>query len=390
MINCILKNFAAVRWSQNDKKILREVFMKSRDQHIPHNVIYQFLAKKLDRTFRAIKYQLERMYHTDPILSMYKYDSWDRKKIVNMLVQLYTEGHSMNRVSLPRKVRFQIANHSLPKSESRGFETWFNDFDSAVAEAIYTVGFQRNEEGKIDHEHPITSIVDAKWYYRRNEKKTHMWNKDEVIRLFQMAHEAGLPLTHQFFAKHYDIYKPLLGVNRSLEGLKTTLKTLGWTWGNAVMKAVPEYQQWYDETGTALRSTGEVRVQRFLDLNNISYRIPSSKDRIAVTHSILIERGYQNFVPDLYILDDMGTDIALVEVFGSVADSEAANGDLAESYREKIEAKIITYRALPIAFIMIHDNTLFGNELDDHSLQQKFHKYLRDSKEETNGIVQWE
>lgn len=374
----VIKSFhkySAPRWTQEEIELLKNTYIEQRNNNISHNQIYQTLSEIMDRSYRSIKQKLEALYQVDEDLKQYKYDSWSREKIIDTLKQTYVDGEPLNRMYLHKKLRFQIANHSQPKCTTRGFTCWFESFDHAIAEAILEVGFERNGQGSIT-EIPITSLDEALWYYRRAEKKSHRWTEDEIVSLFRLAHRAGLPLTHQFFAAHPDIYKPLLGVNRSLEGIDDTIELLGKTWGDLVIKAVPGYQNWYDESGNAKRSTGEIRVQRFLDLNRIPYRIPTGGDKIPVTDSELQLLGYKNFIPDFFIVDDSGRDLAVVEVFGSVADSQASNGQVADEYNEKIQAKINTFQQLPYDFIAVHDNSRYGSDLADQALHDKFSRYI--------------
>lgn len=372
-----LKGFtkeAAPRWTLDEIELLKNTYISQREKNVPHNEIYEALADVMDRSYKSIKQKLEALYQTDPDLKAFKYDSWSREKIVDIIKEAYINGEPLNRMHLQKKLRFQIANHSEPKCVTRGFQCWFESFDHAIAEAILEVGFER-EGGQLT-DTPITSMDEALWYYRKSEKRAHRWTESEIIHLFQLAHKAGLPLTHQFFAAHPDIYKPLLRVNRSLEGIDDSIELLGKTWGEMATKAVPEYQNWYDEAGNAKRSTGEIRVQRFLDLNNIPYRIPTGGDKIAVQDPKLKELGYKNFVPDFFILDKDGREVAVVEVFGSVADSQASNGQVADEYTEKIQAKMETFQKMPYDFIAIHDNSKYGSDLSDNKLFEKFQRYM--------------
>lgn len=366
----------AARWTDEELDILKTVYREARDQGIPHNQIYQRLSDYLPHSRSGIKQKLEALYQQDEKLSKYKFESWNRERILDELERLYSSGEPVSRKLLPPKLEYQITNHSLPKAITRGFEVYFDSFDHAVAEAILNVGFARDDNGKLIKEHPISDIEEAWHYYRGSEKINNPWTKKEIIRLFKKAHEAGLPLTKSFFTGHPEVYKSLIGVSRSLDGLRKSIDRLGYTWGELVIEAVPDYAQWYDESGTAKNSMGELRVMRFLDLHNIPYRNTTKADKIPVTEPRLLEVGYRNFVPDLFILDDKGREIALVEVYGAIANSGAADGELQQKYQEKILAKEIVYEQLPIAYIAIHDNSLYGSDLTDEKLIEKFEVFL--------------
>ena len=121
---------------------------------------------------------------------------------------------------------------------------------------------------------------------------------------------------------------------------------------------------------------GELRVIRFLDLHDIPYRTTSRKDKIPVTEPEVFNAGYKNFVPDIFLLDENGHDIGLVEIYGAIADSGAASGELSQKYREKIEAKERVYNNLPLAYVAIHDNELYGCDLSDDRLSEKFAVFI--------------
>ena len=382
--------YAAPRWTQRELEYLKNFYLNERrDGRKDSGAIYKQMQGGLwrdlnvTRPYRAIKQQIEKMKRTDPDFNEYKFQHWDREKIVSTLEEAYREGKPLNRIGVePAQLQYQITNHSRPKCTTRNFECWFHSFDRAVAEAILNVGYERTAGHELDQSRPIESLEEALWYYRRKEKNAHAWSADEIVNLFRTAHEKGLPLTINFFSKHADLYKDLLGVNRSLEGLRATVKRLMTTWGDLVMRAVPDYQNWYDEQGNALGTTGELRIKRWLELNDIRYRIPTKADKITVTDRTLVEQGYKNFIPDFYVLDQDGRELAIVEVFGSIADSGAADGELSDSYLEKIEAKTKTFEAMPVDFIAIHDNSLYGSDLSDTRLEEKFRRYLPTSTEQ--------
>ena len=369
----------AARWTDKELQVLKTVYLQARDQGIPHNQIYNRLSEYLPHSRSGIKQKLEALYEQDENLNKYKFESWSREKILKELENLYASGELVSRKALPSKLEYQITNHSLPKAITRGFEVFFDSFDHAVAEAILNVGFARNEEGQLIKEQPIDDIEEAWHYYRGSEKINNPWTKKEIVRLFKKAHQVGLPLTKSFFTAHPEVYKSLIGVSRSLDGLRKSIERLGLTWGELVIEAVPDYEQWYDESGSARNSMGELRVMRFLDVNNIPYRSTTRSDKIPVTEPKLLEAGYRNFVPDIYILDENGNEVALVEVYGAIANSSAADGELQQKYQEKILAKEIVYEQLPLIYIPIHDNSLHGSDLSDEKLQEKFQMFLNES-----------
>ena len=372
----ISKQVLARHWTDKELQILKKVYLEARKKKIPHNQIYLRLQEYLPHSARGIKQKLEALYSVDDDLSSFKYEHWDREKIIEEIVKLYSNGDPISRKLLPPRLEYQITNHSLPKAITRGFEVYFDSFDHAIAEAILQVGKQR-QDGKLIEDKPIKTIEEAWFYYRTNEKLNNPWIKDEIITLFKKAHEQGLPLTKSFFTAHANIYIPLLGISRSLDGLRKSIERLGLTWGDLVMEAVPDYVQWYDESGKSRVSMGELRVMRFLDLKGIPYRKATRADKIPVVEPDLIEAGYVNFVPDLFLTKD-GQDIALVEVYGAIADSGAASGELSQKYREKVLAKDKVYKNLPMPYIAIHDNVLNGSDLTNEKLEEKFKQFLPD------------
>jgi len=367
---------AAPRWEKADVEFIKKIYIQQRESGVPHNLIYEYLADQLGRSYFAVKQKVERLYKSDPELEKLKYQSWEREKVIDMLADLYRRGEPLNRLGMhPQTLQYQITNHSKPKCDTRDFECWFETFEDAIAEAILQVGFARDEKGQLTDER-IADIQHAKEYYHRREKLAHQWTKAEIINLFRIAHEAGLPLTYTFFARHQEIYQPLIGVNRSLEGLRNAVRRMGVTWGDLVVAAVPEYHNWYDEDGTPSRSMGETRVGRFLEQHNISFVVPDRHHKIPVIDQGLREKGYRNFVPDFIILDSSDRPAAIVEVFGAIADSGAQSGDVSQAYQEKIEAKRQTFNQSSFDFIEIHDNDSFGSDLSDQALEAKFIRYL--------------
>jgi len=376
--NASIRGFTleAAPWTEKELEVLKTVYRSARDQQIPHNLIYQRLSDFIPHSSRGIKQKLEALYQQDEQLKSYKYESWSRERIISELERVYKSGLPVARKSLPPKLEYQISNHSLPKAITRGFEVFFDSFDHAVSEAILNVGQERDGDDKLDPERAVKTLDQAYRYYRHNEKFNNPWTKDEIVALFRKAHEKGLPLTKSFFTTQAEVYKPLLEVSRNLDGLRRSIEKNGLTWADVVIEAVPDYKTWYDDSGRATTSMGELRVKRFLDLNGIKYRSTTRADKIAVTEPEVLEMGYKNFLPDLFLLDDNGNTIGIVEVYGAIADSGAASGQLAQKYREKIEAKERVYDNLSIPHVSIHDNSLFGSDLSDARLKERFAAFL--------------
>lgn len=364
--------FAAPRWTTDEKNRLKELYLKYRARGVPHHIIYKATSQLLGKSFLAVKQKLENMYEIDEELGSMKYEHWDQGKIDQTIRDLYMGGQSISRMSLPANLMYQITNHSLPKAETCGFPAYYDSFDHAMASNILAVGFER--EGDKLTESAIETIEDALKYYRRREKMAHAWDRSEIVALFQDAHVAGLPLTYSFFKSHPDIYKPLIGVGRSLEGLRDSIKRCGHDWADLVIEAAPEYVDFYTEDGRLQPSTEELRIRRFLELNEIPFRVAGIADKMAIEDPDLLEQGYKNFVPDFFILDSEGNTQAIVEVFGSVADSAAAN--TSELYREKKLAKEKFYGSQPFSFIAINNNA-DGVDLTDEILRDKFSAFMR-------------
>jgi len=369
-VKSIIK-FSSPRWTTEDKNRLKDLYLKYRQRGIPYHIIYKAAAHLLNKSWLAVKQKLESMYDLDDDLKGMKFEHWDKDKIDQTIQDLYRGGKPISRLKLPPNLMYQITNHSMPKSVSRNFPTYYDSFDNAMASNILAVGFER--DGDKLTEKPIKTLEDALKHYRRKEKMCHTWNKDEIVELLQEAHVVGLPLTYSFFRSHPDIYKPLLGVGRSLEGLRDSVKRNGYTWDKLVIEAVPQYIEYYSEDGKLIPSTEELRVRRFLELNNIPFRVPGDLDKIAVNDPDIVELGFQHFIPDFIIHNGDGDTMAYVEVFGSIADSMAAN--TSELYREKKKAKEKFYSTLPCKFISINNNT-DGIDLTDEILKQKFSTFL--------------
>jgi hypothetical protein len=363
--------FSSPRWSPEEKARLKDLYLKYRQRGIPHHIIYKAAAYLLNKSWLAVKQKLESMYGLEDELKGMKFEHWDKNKIDQTIQDLYRGGKPISRLRLPPNLMYQISNHSLPKSQTRNFPTYYNSFDDAMANNILIVGVERDGDKLI--EKPIKTLEDALKYYRRKEKMCHTWSEDEIIELLQEAHTAGLPLTYSFFRSHPDIYKPLLGVGRSLEGLRDSIKRLGYTWSSLVVMAAPEYADFYSEDGRLIPSTEELRVRRFLELNNIPFRVACDQDRLPVEDPELQNLGYKHFIPDFVVLGTDGNVQAYVEVFGSIADSRAAN--TSELYREKKKAKEKFYSTLPYKFIAINNNT-DGVDLTDEILKEKFGSFL--------------
>jgi len=364
--------FSAPRWTTEEKNRLKDLYIKYRERGYPHHIIYKAVAHLLNKSWVAVKQKLETMYDIDNDLKPMKYEHWDKGRIDQMLQELYRGGQDINRLGLPATLMYQITNHSKPKAETCGFPAYYDSFDYAVASNILAVGLEREGDKLTDK--PIKTLEEAIKYYRRQEKLAHAWTKNEIVALFREAHVAGLPLTCSFFKSHPNIYMPLLGVGRSLEGLKDSVKRNGYSWADLVVEAAPEYVDLYNDEGKLKSSTEELRIRRFLEINNIPFRVATIQDKIAVSDPVLLELGYKHFVPDFFILDQRGSIQGLVEVFGSIADSAASN--TAEIYREKRQAKENFYKTLPYRFVAINNNS-DGVDLTDEILQEKFNYFLQ-------------
>lgn len=373
--SCSIKSFtktAAPRWTTEEKNRLKKIYLKYRERKVPHHIIYKAIAELLDKSYLAVKQKLESMYDIEEDLQGMKFEHWDKCKIDQMIQDLYRSGQPINRLGLPAALMYQITNHSMPKAQTCGFPVYYDSFDNAMASNILAVGFER--VGDKLTEKPISTLEDAIKFYRRQEKQAHAWTPQEIVALFKDAHAAGLPLTYSFFRSHPAIYMPLLGVGRSLEGLRDSIKRAGRSWSDMVMEAAPEYATLYGDNGRLRDTTEEIRIRRFLELNNVPFRRATFADKIEVTDPELQEMGYRHFIPDFFILDGNGQQIAIVEVFGSVADSGAAN--TSQIYREKKEAKQKFYPTLPYRFIAINNNTE-GVELSDVVLNEKFADFIQ-------------
>lgn len=352
----------AAHWTEPELKKVRDYYLAEREKgRKDDNNIYNEIAKKLkDRTPRAIKQKVEQFKNTDESFKKHKFKHWTYEDVMNALKDIYRSNpDNFHRTGLPEDLRSQIKLH---------IGDWFHSFDLAMGKAIREVEREKGIEISMD---------EAIKKYLHQHKLAHRWTKEDVLSLFKTAHDLGLPITQNFFAKQPEVYKPALGINRSLEGLKDSVKRLFGCWGQAVIEAGLVDNKYYDEDGKALGSTEEVRLARFFDLNNIKYRKCTTK--IAVTDPEILDLGYKNFMGDFYILDSQDKEIAMVEVFGSIINSgkinPAYNKTIGELYREKREAKITYYsRALGMPFIYIDNDEHI--ELSDDRLKEKFANFL--------------
>ena len=80
--------FSASRWTLEDKKKIKDLYLKYRERGIPHHIIYKAAAELMGRSWRAIKQKLEAMYGLDEDLGAFKYEHWDQGKIDNTLQEL--------------------------------------------------------------------------------------------------------------------------------------------------------------------------------------------------------------------------------------------------------------------------------------------------------------
>lgn len=353
----------AINWIGPELQTAKDYYLQQREKgRKDDGIIYQEIAEKINRTPRAVKQKIEYLKNTDDTFKQHKLKHWTYQDVMKELKDIYrSNSDNFHRTALPEDLRSQI-KHRIGE--------WFHNFDVAMAKAIREV---ENEKGN------NITMDDALKMYLHQHKLAHRWNKNEIVDLFKAAHESGLPVTRNFFAKQPEVYKPILGVNRSLEGLKDSVKRYFGSWGDAVVEAGLVDNKYYNDEGRPLGSTEEVRLARFFDLNNIKYRRCTAMDKIAINDPEILELGYRNFLADFYILDDGDKEIALVEVFGSITNSgkvnPVKNKTIGELYKEKREAKIRFYSTLDMPFVYIDNDEDKG--LSDNSLKEKFAKFIR-------------
>lgn len=362
-----LKSFtitAYKRWSSEEEQTLKDMFVSGRQQNVPHKQLWEEISYKLDRTPTEVQRKLIRMYKDNDDLKQYRQEDWSREKVLDQLKSLYLSNQPMNKNSLPEKLKFIL----LKNREQ------FGSPDHALAEAVLSTGYARNEDGSLDQDSPIESIEDALEYIRLGHKKRHVWSLDEVKEVLSSLHEADYPITLPFLTNHFGIYKSALGVNRKLESFKDVIKKFIddgsiKSYSDLVCTIAPEYIAYYNPDKSRLKlSTEEIRVKKFLDRYKISYVIPRLSDKIPTGLET-----FANFVPDFIIVDSNKNPLAIVEVFGSIGDRE--NSGVNELYADKTKAKLDFYKTLPLKFVEVHNNS--GQcHLDDDSLLDRLGSFI--------------
>lgn len=370
----ILTKIAYKRWSEEETTALKGLFISGREEGIPHKQLWNSIADKLDRSPSEVQRKLTRMYNGDNELKKYKQKNWSRESILEQLKDLYINNKEMHKQALPSQLCFTILKVTGPKG--RG---WFESVDHAIAEAILPIGHPRLEDGSFDANDSFSGFDDALEYVRRGLKRRHVWNLDEVTSVLKALHAADFPLTLPFLTNHHGLYKDTLGMNRKLESFKDVIKKFVedgsiQSYPELVCTIAPEYIAYYNEDRSRLKlSTEEIRVKKFLDRFKIPYRIPKLGHKLP-THL----EEYPHFVPDFIIYDSEENPIAIVEVFGSIADR--ANAGVNELYQSKIKAKQDFWSSLDnLKFIEIHNN---GDrcDLNDRYLSEVFAPFIMMSK----------
>jgi len=251
---------AASRWEDKDLEIIKNVYIKGRNAKQPHRVIYEILAKMLNRSVLSIKQKVEKLYKLDPELGGYAFKHWNREDIIKAIQQMYLSGETLNRRLVPWSLRGQIENHSKPKCNTRGYECFFESWDDCMAEALYALEYKRNDDGTLSEE-KFKSLEDTKKYYIRGLKKSHQWGRAEIVELLKEIDEHNLPATKAFITQYPDLYTKQLGLNRSLRGLAKVVEEVFGSWGEALIEAGIAGSEFYNEEGSYGLSTEEVSLQ---------------------------------------------------------------------------------------------------------------------------------
>lgn len=361
------------KWTEEDIQVLKQLFIEGRKADIPHRRLWRDIALKLRRSPSEIQRRMVRLYQTDPELLPYKQENWSKDKILDQLKKLYLENAPLNKSALPQKLKFTLLK-SVPPAAS-GDRAWFQSPDDAIAEAILSVGYCRNEDGTLDKDSPIRTKEEALEYVRNGIKKRHDWTIDEVRDVLASLNACDYPITLPFLTNHHDIYKTAIKSNRKLESFKDVVKRfveagIISSYADLVCSIAPDYKNYYNQDFSRLKlSTEEIRVKKFLDRYKIPYLIPRLSEKIETG----MDR-FANFVPDFILLDKDSKPRAIIEVFGSIGDRE--NSGVNELYNAKTEAKIEFYKGLgDVDFIEIHNNQ--GRcDLDDDSLFSRFGRYI--------------
>jgi hypothetical protein len=365
------------RWTSEEEQTLKEMFVQGRSRGIPHKLLWKSIARKLFRSPTEVQRKLIRMYGNDTDLQDLKQESWSKEKILEDLKNLYLNNQPMNKNKLPSKLQFILLKVTSPSAPLH--REFFPSIDHALAEAVLSCGYCRNEDGSLDQDSPLTNLEEALEYIRLGHKRRHVWSLDEVRSILSTLNAADYPITLPFLTNHFNIYKSALGVNRKLESFKDVVKKFIndgsiKSYAELVCSIAPDYVGYYNEDRSRLKlSTEEIRVKKFLDRNKISYIIPRLSDKIPTG----LEK-FSNFVPDFIILNAQGEPQAIVEVFGSIGDRE--NSNVKDLYGDKTKAKIEFYNSLPnIKFVEVFNNG--GRcDLDNESLLSRFSFFINPIK----------
>lgn len=362
--------FAHKRWSEQDVELLKVIFIKGRQDKVPHKQLYQTIADQLGRSSSEVERKIVRLYKTDSDLQQIKQENWSKQKILSSLKDLYLAGKPINKNALPEKLRYTLLKVTAENNPRK----YFDSVDHALAEAVLECGFCRTADGKLDYDYPLDDIDQALRYIRLGHKKRHQWSLEEVEDILTTLNQADYPITLAFLANHYNIYKKAIKVNRKLESFKDVVKKFIddgsiKSYADLVCRVAPDYHNYYNSSRSRLKlSSEEIRVKKFLDRYKISYLIPRLSDKLPTGLD-----KYANFVPDFIILDN-GEPKAIVEVFGSIGDRD--NAGVGNCYQDKTKAKVEFYNQIPdLKFIEVYNNQ-DRCDLDDDSLFDRFSSFI--------------
>lgn len=375
-----LKSFTKIayqKWTEEDLKTLKDIYIEGRKEEIPHKKLWRSIALRLRRSPSEVQRRMIRLYKEDESLKQYKQENWSREKIISQLKDLYLANKPMNKSALPQRLKFILLKVTPPSAPDH--RTWFQSQDEAIAEAILSCGYCRNDDGSLDLQSPISDLEDAKEYVRNGIKKRHEWTLDEVREVLAALNASDYPITLPFLTNHHNIYKSALQSNRKLESFKDVVKKFVEagqikSYADLVCSVAPDYKEYYNEDMSRLKlSTEEIRVKKFLDRYKIAYFIPRLTNKIPTNSD-----KFSNFVPDFVLVDEGNNPKAIIEVFGSIGDRE--NSGVNDLYNEKTIAKIEFYKTIPdVQFIEIHNNQ--GRcDLDDTSLFSRLASYVNLTK----------
>lgn len=367
------------RWTEEEEQALKEGFINGRLLGVAHKELWEEIGEKINRPGNEVKRKLIRMYETDEELKEFKKNSWSKEKILEEIKNLYLDNKPINKIQLPKHLSFII--HKVIPPQKRH---WFDSYDHALAEGVFQVGYPRLDDGKLDLTEKFNSLEEALSYIRRSHKKRHRWSKSEIKDILEVLHNNDYPLTLRFLANHGDLYKPLLGLNRSIESLKDVIKRVCEeedveSFQQLVLEVAPEYQEYLTQNGRLKYSTEELRVKKFLDRFGINYIVPRLSDKLPTFMSEI-----PNVVPDFIILEEEKP-VAIVEVFGTISDR--VNMDVGKNYNEKTRNKTEFYpQILGVEFIEIYNNK-DRCDLSDRELFNRFGKYIKVKRPDLGELI---